>query len=264
MNRVGLIACTARRLFWLSLVAVCLQSAEAKPAEETFQVLRTRTGSYTNVTVTTKAKSYIFILHARGMANIRVEDLPPKVQQQLGYKAADPKKTWNSKRSEIQQAASKELAGVNKSIQPMLEKLRSELPFLRPGFKPSSVELYTALAILLLGYLFFCFCCHLICLKAKSPPSILIWVPGLQLIPLFRAAGMSGWWFLGCFVPLLNILAQILWSLKIVKARAKAWWVSILLILPVTNLLAFLYLAFSSGAPDEEPQKYRSMALQTA
>lgn len=264
MNTFGFLVCTVRRLFWLGLLAICLQSAQAKPAEETFPVLKTRTGSYTNVTVTTKAKSYIFILHSRGMANIRVEDLPVEVQQQLGYVTAEPKETKASVRSVIPVQASKELETVNKKFQPILDKLRSQLPFLRPGFRVSPEVLYTALTILFLGYLFWCYCCNLICLKAKSPSSMLVWFPGLQMIPLFRAAGMSGWWFLACFVPLLNILALILWSVNIVKARGKIWWVSILLILPITNLLAFLYLAFSSSAPDGQSAKYQSMALQTA
>ena len=43
---------------------------------------------YTNVTVTTKAKNYIFILHAGGMTSLKVAELPPDLQQKLGYAAA--------------------------------------------------------------------------------------------------------------------------------------------------------------------------------
>ena len=49
-------------------------------------------------------------------------------------------------------------------------------------------------------------------------------------------------------MPVLNLVPQILWSLKIAKARGKSVWVGVLLLLPVTNLFAFLYLAFSNGA----------------
>jgi hypothetical protein len=52
-------------------------------------------------------------------------------------------------------------------------------------------------------------------------------------------------------IPLVNIIAQILWCVKIVQARGKSVWVTILLILPVTNLFAFLYLAFSSAGESE-------------
>jgi hypothetical protein len=119
------------------------------------------------------------------------------------------------------------------------------------------------LGIVGLLYFFTCYCCHLICFKAKSPSSFLVWVPVLQLLPLLRAANMSGWWFLAFFVPGLNIVALVLWSLNIVKARGKhiAW--AILLILPVTNLLAFLYLAFSSGADSNLPPPKISSKFQT-
>ena len=66
---------------------------------------------------------------------------------------------------------------------------------------------------------------------------------------MLRAAGMSGWWFLAYFVPLLNLVPLILWPLKIAKARGKSVWVGVLLLLPVINLFAFLYLAFSNGRP---------------
>jgi len=58
----------------------------------------------------------------------------------------------------------------------------------------------------------------------------------------------------------------ILWPLKIAKACGKSVWIGVLLLLPVTNLLAFLYLAFSGGAAesDDEPPEPKVMSLQTA
>jgi len=50
----------------------------------------------------------------------------------------------------------------------------------------------------------------------------LIWVPLLQLFPLLRAAGMSRVWFVAFLVPLVNVVAQIVWYVKIVEARGKA------------------------------------------
>ena len=77
---------------------------------------------------------------------------------------------------------------------------------------------------------------------------------------------MSGWWFLAYCVPVLNIVAHVLWSLKIAKARGKSVWIGVLLLLPVTSLFAFLYLAFSNGASEEEDEGSESkvMSLQTA
>ena len=106
----------------------------------------------------------------------------------------------------------------------------------------------------------------LICRKTGNPPGILVWLPVLQLFPLLRAAGMSGWWFLAFFVPVLNLVPRFFGRFKIAKARGKSVWVGVLLLLPVTNLFAFLYLAFSNGASaeeDEEPEP-KIMTLQTA
>jgi apolipoprotein N-acyltransferase len=105
----------------------------------------------------------------------------------------------------------------------------------------------------------------LICRKAGHPAGLLVWLPALQIFPLLRAAGMSGWWFLAYFVPVLNVVPVILWPLKIAKARGKSVWVGVLLLLPATNLFAFLYLAFSDSAPraDDESPEPKVMSLQT-
>ena len=69
---------------WLPLVVAVLRTAGAAPNdghEEKFKVLQTRTRSYTNVTVTTRADSYIFILHSGGMENVQLSELPPEVRK---------------------------------------------------------------------------------------------------------------------------------------------------------------------------------------
>jgi len=120
--------------------------------------------------------------------------------------------------------------------------------------------------------------------KTGERPGFLIWLPILQWFPMARGARMSGWWFGG---PILMILlaiiagvsaqasalrgpvglgsmvlmlaghgvlaiAFIIWSFKIVDARGKSVWVAIALLLPGVSLIAFLYLAFSSGVDADE------------
>ena len=124
--------------------------------------------------------------------------------------------------------------------------------------------LWVGVGMVLLFYLFHCYCCMLICRKAGHPPGLLVWLPGLQLIPLLRAAGMSAWWFLAFFVPLLNLVPSILWPFNIAKTRGKSVWVAIMLLLPITSIFAFLYLAFSNGAAAEEDEGSESKVMSLA
>ncbi len=124
------------------------------------------------------------------------------------------------------------------------------------------------LAGFLFVYLFLCLCFSQICAKTGKPGGVLVWLPMFQLIPLLRAAGMSGWWLLAHFVPVLNLIAQIIWSFKIAEARGKNTFVGFLLLLPIFNLFALIYLAFSGAGPKEKKAapsgKISLMTLETA
>src|SRR5882724_12237154 len=74
------------KLLALSLVSLLIWPMVATAAiEQTFDVLQIGTHTYKNVTVTTKAKNYIFILHSAGMNNVKVSDLPGDIRDKLGY-----------------------------------------------------------------------------------------------------------------------------------------------------------------------------------
>ena len=70
---------------------------------------------------------------------------------------------------------------------------------------------------------------------------------------LALAAAMPGWTLLGLILPPAWPLLQVFWSFKIARARGKSWVVGLLLLLPVTNLFAFLYLAFSGNGESDAP-----------
>src|SRR2546428_8893998 len=77
-------------LRWLALAALLAQSSVARAAdEEKMSVLQAGTHTYTNVTITTKAKNYILIVHSTGMATIKAADLPADLRDKLGYTAAE-------------------------------------------------------------------------------------------------------------------------------------------------------------------------------
>ena len=261
---------TAGGLLWLALAALLMQPPGVVGAtEETFEVLQIGTRAYTNVTVTTKAKNYIFILHAAGMTSIKVSELSPDLQEKLGYAGATVSKGATNTAAVW---AKREIAKINL---PRFKELGKQLSQKWHGNPPAELSamgligpklIFAVLGIMLLVYLFHCYCFMLICRKTGKPPGGLVWLPVLQLFPMLRAAGMSGWWFLAYLVPGLNIVAQILWSLKIAKVRGKSVWIGVLLLLPVTSLFAFLYLAFSNGASAEEDEgpEPEIMSLQTA
>jgi len=120
-------------------------------------------------------------------------------------------------------------------------------------------------SILLIAYLFHCYCCMLICEKTGKEPGLLIWLPLLQAIPMLRAASMSAWWFITLFLPGLNVVGHVLWCVKIVQARHKTVPLLILLLIPITNIFAFLYLAFSEGVPRKKDEHHvEIMTLETA
>ncbi|MGO8929422.1 MAG: hypothetical protein ACLQU3_21355 [Limisphaerales bacterium] len=260
----------AGRLLWLGLAVLLMRPLGlAGATEDTFNVLQIGAQTYRNVTVTTKAKNYIFIIHAAGMTNIKVSQLPPDLQDKLGYAVARaPKTATNSAAVWVK----REISNINV---PQVKELAKQLEQKWGGESAARLSamglagpklIFAMLGVMLLLYLFHCYCCMLICRKTGNPPGILIWLPVLQLFPLLSAAGMSAWWFLAYFVPVLNFVPLLLWPLKIAKARGKSVWVGVLLLLPVTNVFAFLYLAFSdgvSGDEDEGPEP-KIMTLQTA
>ena len=166
------------------------------------------------------------------------------------------------------------------------ERLRSLTPEQVQNFLKENRRLWV---LALIGgvvlYLFVCLCFGLICAKAGKPSPWLVWIPILQIFPLIRAARMSPVWFvlmllylllpvvllwvggggnlsgqiLGPYgiifalLSLLNLIGWIIWSFKICCARGKNMLLGIFLLLPLTNLLALIYLAFSKS--EGEPRR---------
>ena len=250
------------RVMWLALALVLLRCgpASARVFEESFDVIQVGTKTYRNVTVTTKAKDYVFILHAAGMTNLKVSDLPPQVRVKLGY-GDKPKGPSGVGAWARQSLVALGLPDISELRHRVSGSFGSGTPMFA-SINPAT--LLSLLGIALLVYFFFCYCCALICRKTGNPPGLLIWVPVLQIFPLLRAASMSPWWFVAWLVPVFNVLAQIVWSFKIVQARAKNAWLALLLLLPITNLFTFLYLAFSASEPAKAEPAVEIMTLDAA
>jgi hypothetical protein len=260
------------RLLALLLLLFCT-SAIAKPGqismgstEETFPLLQTKTGAYTNVTVTKKTKDWVFILHSQGVCNVKVSDLSTNARIALGYEEV-------LKDGEVASVA-KSHDGFAQLSNLKLEKVKQFAADWRVNRKEweaqaqafiaaNPIIICTILGIVGVVYIFVSVCFWLICRKTHTAPGPLVWVPFLQLIPLMRAANMPRGWFFAYFVPVINIVAIILLSINIVKSRGKSPWVAFLLIFLPTSLFAFLYLAFSRSAP-VQMAKHEVLSLETA
>ena len=256
----------ASRLIWLLWLIALGQPAAMSAVEETFDVLQVGTRTYTNVIVTTKAKTYIFLLHSSGMDNIKVADLPPDVRQKLGYVDAAKAKAGTNSASAwaTKTIARMETPQVKEVKRRMEERWRASFPTGSPTWASIDKKIFgLVLGVALLFYVFFSYCCRLICQKAGTKPGVMVWLPILQHFPMLRAADMSCWWFLAYFVPVLNLVVAILWCFKIAKARGKTAWVGLFLLLPIIHLFAFLYLAFSGGAPEKEAPPRRRVEIMT-
>ena len=251
---------TTRRSFVLGLLAL-VASYSVVAGDETFSSLKVGKETYTNVTVLNKTRTDLFISHAQGMANVKVKDLEPATQLRLGYELERPKqsrmeKVWKGPDIENQLTRLE----TDPRVQEIEERLAAQFLETLDRLDPRAV--YAIPAGIVFVYLWFCLLCRCICVKTSNPPSPLIWLPFLKQIPLFKSAGMSPWWILTNFIPPVFVIGYILWSFKIVHARGKHVFFGVMLLLPVVNLLAFLYLALSGSGSEREPTNRKVISLQ--
>lgn len=249
--------------FWLWFVLLFVCTGTLRAEEESFPVFKVGTRTYTNVTVTTKAKKYVFILHSTGMANIKVADLSPELQQQLGYVVPEEKNTkgsgqrladWTKKK--MATLSTPQIRAAEMRVQETWQtQAASRIPNLQTLDRK---RLIMIAAIGLFIYLFFSYCNKMICEKAGKKPGILVWLPIAQVFPMFEAANMSPLWIL------LFPIAPFVWSFKIATACGKNAFVGFLLLVPGISFFAYLYLAFSDGAEPKEKRVVEVMCLETA
>jgi hypothetical protein len=270
IRKSGLAVRWLARLSRFALAAALFLPPPANAStEETFPVLNMGTVTYRNVTVTTKTPAYIVIMHSGGMCSLKVQDLPFDAKVALGYAApapvAAPRENGTSQTAS--QTGATQVAPVQQSFKQVwgnyVPPERLDWAFVRSFVRSKPGMIF--LGVVVFCHLFFSFCTKLIVEKTANEPGALVWVPLLNTIPLVRAAGMSTWSALGMYVPVLNFAVYIVWCLKIAKARGQGVWVAILLILPCTSGLAFVYLAFAPVPPAPKPFKaVEVMTLEAA
>ena len=210
-------------------------------------MLRTTTGEFKNVRIFNRTGTHLSFAHDNGTAVIKVEEVEADSLAAIERAQSGQPEPAAEAAGAVVVLAPKPDAAEEPVWLAQSKKILSQLQLNTAALDLDRKFVWTVLGGMLIVWWFYCLCCSLICKKAGQPGGMLVWVPALQMIPLFRAAGMSGWWFVGMFIPLLNLIGQILWCVKIAQARGKGFLTAVLLILPGTNILAFLYLAFSNG-----------------
>jgi len=120
------------------------------------------------------------------------------------------------------------------------------VPFSPDAATPVLIAVFALTAVVVLGlHLFYSYLAKRICEKAGTEPGCLVWVPILQVFPMFAAAGMSYLWFLGFFVPFLGAVVPVLLFVKLCEATGKPGWLGVFVLLPGANLILPIYLAFA-------------------
>lgn len=237
----------------------CLHASAA--ADEKYPVLTIGTNSFTNVTVLTKTRTDVFLSHAAGMATLKVKDLDTQAQLTLGYIVAPPK----PKKTEVlKQMVNVERIEANPQVQLAEQQLVAKLDVLLEQY--GDRVFYALIGLIVLSYLSFSSLCRAICVKSATPPTNLlplVWLPLLKQLPLLKAAGMSPWWILTNFIPPLTLITYVVWGFKISVARGKNQAVGVLFLLPVLNILAFLYLALSGSGRDVESTNKNVISLRS-
>lgn len=253
------------------------ESTSASSAEQKFDVIQAGSQTFSNVTVVGRSAKQITIMHAKGVASLKLDDLAPDIQAKLGY---DPANAGGKGKG----------LSLSKTFSAQSERARAARARADELLRQHGATLGLAAAIgLPLLYLFCCFCFLQVCRKAGVNAPFKVWIPLLQFDPLFKAAGMSRialFWFMS---PLLfavwaalfvliaslagtaldlfkgpkltlfvgglqglltfaSVMVGFVWCFKICIARGKRAWLGIFLILPLINLLMLCYLAFSAGS----------------
>jgi len=239
------------RALTLMALAMVLPLHAEEPKPEIIESLTVGAITYTNVQLINRTKSDVFIKHAGGVLNVKIKDLDKSAQLQLGYHLAEIPTTTSSNAVPVTRSRN---PLPEFKIDPRWEELQEQIVWESQEFISTlpPKTLYAAGGGVFLLYLFFCSCCRQICRKTGQTSLALVWLPLFKQLPLLRAAGMSPWWLITNFLPPVFGITFIVWAFKISKARGKSPLTGVMLLLPVLNIFAFLYLAFADRLDEDD------------
>ncbi|HZO83860.1 MAG TPA: DUF5684 domain-containing protein [Verrucomicrobiae bacterium] len=215
-------------------------------AQEALDSLATYDGlTFSNVTLTSQTKTHISFKHADGFASVKLSMLPPEEQAKIGYTPPPPPKSLLDYTKDVTAGMTKNLAQWlnDPRLQALTQEVRAEVN--RVFTENDKVILYSVIGGVACIYLLFSLAAVKICRKTTVRPGLWVWLPGLEWISLLKAAGMSPWNFIWLLIPPINLIVMAVWCFKICRMRHKSSALGFLLLIPVINILAYFYLAFS-------------------
>jgi len=215
--------------------------------DEKLETLTITGNTFSNVTIISRTRTHLSFKHSGGFASVRLTELPAKEQTKVGYKPPPPPKTVLQRTKDY----TAEYTGVierwldDPRVQALITDVRTEVD--RVIDQNDTTIIYPAVAGVACIYFLFCLAAIKICRKTTVRPGLYVWLPGFQWISLLKAAGMSPWNFLLLFIPPINLIVMSVWCFKICRTRQKSPALGFLLLIPVVNILAYFYLAFSAA-----------------
>ena len=71
------------------------------------------------------------------------------------------------------------------------------------------------------------------------------WIPIMNTLLLCDMAGKERWWFILCFIPLVNVIIFAVMWFEVARNTGFDGWMGLLVLLPLLNLVALGILAFA-------------------
>lgn len=249
-----------------------LNKAGARDTERYFDSLTVGGIVYTNVWVHRQTNYNVLIRHSHGIHTIRLTDLPQGDLDELRPQLGD-------------------LANIeenNNIVTDKWDELAGDAE-LQAMFRDKANMATEMVALVLIPFIIGWIVAHLIwsyiikrlCDKTETKGGLAVWLPVVQLVPMFRAAGFSDKWLMSAvlliLLPILLVLgatlsgvevepgsvammiagalaligsliltiASIMWPFKICSRCQMSPFLGLLMFVPVANVGVILYLAFS-------------------
>jgi hypothetical protein len=127
-----------------------------------------------------------------------------------------------------------------------------KLPIPKLPIPPMAISPVILIAVSIALYMLFCLPIFLIARKLNVPAAWTAWIPIIQVWAILKSADKSLWWVLLMLVPLINLIVFIYIWMCITQNLGKNKWLGLLMLVPVISIVYPFYLALSkTGAAPE-------------